>query len=52
MKNNIFTYWDYDSLQGKPRRELTALGATLFVIFGAIIACGVMYGILVLFAVL
>lgn len=46
MKDNIFAYWDYDSIQGKPRRELTAFGATLFVIGGAIIVSGAIWLIL------
>lgn len=46
MKNNIFAYWDYDSLEGKPRRELTAFGATLAVIGGGIVTSGALWLIL------
>ena len=40
MKDNIFSYWDYDSIEGKPMRELTTFGATVVTIGGAIISLG------------
>lgn len=43
MKNNIFAYWDYDSLQSKPRREFTALGAAVVTIGGVIVAYGLIW---------
>jgi hypothetical protein len=55
MKNKLFTYWDYDPIQCRPRLELTALGVALAVIAGLItaaVAVPVIYALLVGFAVL
>ena len=51
MKDNIFAYWDYDSVNCKPVRELTTLGAFLvvagaaFIGFGGVIVIGWMIAV-------
>jgi hypothetical protein len=46
MQDNIFSYWDYDSLQGKPKRELTTFGAAVVTIGGVIVSLGIAWLIL------
>jgi hypothetical protein len=46
MQDNIFAYWDYDSREGKPTRELTTFGATVVTIGGVIVSLGIAWLVL------
>jgi hypothetical protein len=52
MKDNVFAYWDYDSIECKPRRELTTFGATVVTIGGMFVVCAAIYAIPFLFSFL